>query len=211
MWRAADNNSLRIYTTTIPAANRLYTLMHDPQYRLAVAWQNVGYNQPPHPGFFLGDGMSPAPRPNITHLDTLPPAFKRLTPSTTTLWPPNHRMVSISIDAEAVDLIDPSPHTRIVSVASNEPVDGVDDGHTAPDWEITGALTVNLRAERSGSGSGRLRAGGAAASHTEARVSVERAEAGRVYTIVVEAEDASGNTTRERVAVSVPRDGSRRR
>ena len=31
--------------------------MQDPQYRLAVAWQNVGYNQPPHPGFFLGHGF----------------------------------------------------------------------------------------------------------------------------------------------------------
>jgi hypothetical protein len=36
--------------------------MHDPQYRLAIAWQNVGYNQPPHPSFFLGDGMAPPPR-----------------------------------------------------------------------------------------------------------------------------------------------------
>jgi rhamnogalacturonan endolyase len=204
IWRAADNNSLRIYTTTIPATNRLYTLMHDPQYRLAIAWQNVGYNQPPHPGFFLGDGMSPPPRPAITHLDTLPPAFKTLTPSATTLWPPNHRMVSISIDAEAVDLIDPAPHARIVGVSSNEPIDGPADGHTAPDWEITGALTVNLRAERAGSGSGRLRAEGATASHAEARMPVEGAEAGRVYTIIVEARDASGNTTRQRVTVSVP-------
>jgi rhamnogalacturonan endolyase len=62
IWRSADNTALRIYTTTIPAVNRLFTLMHDPEYRLAVAWQNVGYNQPPHPGFFLGHGMS-APRP----------------------------------------------------------------------------------------------------------------------------------------------------
>lgn len=66
IWRTADNRELRIYTTTIPTEHRLYTLMHDPQYRLAVAWQNVAYNQPPHPGFFLGDGMKPAPRPNIT-------------------------------------------------------------------------------------------------------------------------------------------------
>ena len=44
IWRAADNTSLRIYSTTIPATNRIYTLMHDPQYRLAIAWQNVGYN-----------------------------------------------------------------------------------------------------------------------------------------------------------------------
>ena len=40
--------------------------MHDPQYRVAIAWQNVGYNQPPHPGFFLGDGMTPPPHPRIS-------------------------------------------------------------------------------------------------------------------------------------------------
>ena len=62
IWRSADNESLRIYTTTIPAATRLPTLMHDPQYRVAIAWQNVGYNQPPHPSFFIGDKMAPPPR-----------------------------------------------------------------------------------------------------------------------------------------------------
>ena len=41
IWRAADNTSLRIYSTTIPAVNRIYTLMHDPQYRLGIAWQNM--------------------------------------------------------------------------------------------------------------------------------------------------------------------------
>jgi rhamnogalacturonan endolyase len=66
IWRSADNKELRIYVSTIPTEHRLYTLMHDPQYRLAVAWQNVGYNQPPHPGFFLGDGMKAPPRPRIT-------------------------------------------------------------------------------------------------------------------------------------------------
>ena len=64
--RTTDNHELRIFSTTIPTEHRLYTLMHDPQYRLAIAWQNVAYNQPPHPGFFLGDGMKPAPRPHIT-------------------------------------------------------------------------------------------------------------------------------------------------
>ena len=59
IWRTANNRSLRIYTSAIPTAIRLPTLMHDPQYRLAVAWQNVGYNQPPHPGFFLGHGFKP--------------------------------------------------------------------------------------------------------------------------------------------------------
>ena len=57
IWRTRDNKELRIFITTNPTENRLPTLMHDPQYRLSVAWQNVGYNQPTQPGFFLGDGM----------------------------------------------------------------------------------------------------------------------------------------------------------
>jgi len=64
-FRTADNKNLRIYTTTIPTHHRIYTLMHDPQYRLAIATQNVGYNQPPHTSFFLGTGMKQAPKPNI--------------------------------------------------------------------------------------------------------------------------------------------------
>lgn len=57
IWRTTDNTELRIFTTTIPSKNRMPTLMHDPQYRLAIAWQNSAYNQPPHPGFYLGEGM----------------------------------------------------------------------------------------------------------------------------------------------------------
>lgn len=57
--------SLRLYTTTIPTGHRLTTLMHDPQYRLSVAWQNVSYNKPPHPSFFLGEGMKPPVRTQI--------------------------------------------------------------------------------------------------------------------------------------------------
>ena len=65
IWRTADNKELRIYTTTLPTDRRLYTLMHDPVYRLSVAWQNVAYNQPTQTGFYLGDGMAPPPRPPI--------------------------------------------------------------------------------------------------------------------------------------------------
>ncbi len=72
IWRERNNAALRIYTTTIPTTSRIYTLMHDRQYREAIAWQNTAYNQPPHPSFFLGDGMAPPPTPNIvTSLDTL--------------------------------------------------------------------------------------------------------------------------------------------
>ena len=65
IWRTADGNELRIFTTTIPTEHRIYTLMHDPVYRLGIAWQNVAYNQPAHTGFYLGEGMKSPPRPNI--------------------------------------------------------------------------------------------------------------------------------------------------
>ncbi|MFT3824426.1 MAG: carbohydrate-binding protein [Chitinophagaceae bacterium] len=65
IFRTSDNTALRIYSTTITATNRIYTLMHDPQYRVAIAWQNSAYNQPPHPGFYLGGDMAAAPTPNI--------------------------------------------------------------------------------------------------------------------------------------------------
>jgi rhamnogalacturonan endolyase len=64
--RAADGKELRIYVSTIATEHRLPTLMHDPQYRLSVAWQNVAYNQPPHTSYFLGAGMRPPPRAMIS-------------------------------------------------------------------------------------------------------------------------------------------------
>jgi rhamnogalacturonan endolyase len=60
-----NGDTMRLVTTTIPTEHRIYTLMHDPMYRLAVAWQNVVYNKPPQVGFYLGDGMAPPPKPNI--------------------------------------------------------------------------------------------------------------------------------------------------
>ena len=65
IFRTTDNKELRIFTTTIPTEHKMYTLMHDPQYRMAIAWQNVAYNQPPHPSFYIGEDMKKAPKPNI--------------------------------------------------------------------------------------------------------------------------------------------------
>jgi len=67
VWRTNDSSALRIYTTTAVTDKRIYTLMHDPVYRLGIAWQNVAYNQPPHTGFYLGEGMSTPPVPNIRY------------------------------------------------------------------------------------------------------------------------------------------------
>ncbi|MFT4203839.1 MAG: rhamnogalacturonan lyase [Chitinophagaceae bacterium] len=68
IYRTADNKELRIFSTTIPTNLKFYTLMNDPQYRLSIAWQNVGYNQPPHTGFYFGDGMANPPKPNIKYV-----------------------------------------------------------------------------------------------------------------------------------------------
>jgi len=113
--------------------------------------------------------------------DATPPTITSVTASPNVLWPPNHKMVAVTITIVAADDSGPVPTCRIISVSSNEPADGSGDGHAAPDWEITGPLTVNLRAERSGSGSGRR------------------------YTITVECTDSAGNSATASVIVTVPK------
>jgi len=85
------------------------------------------------------------------------------------LWPPNHKMVKVIISAVVYDE-DPGPTWRIAAVASTEPESGLAGGDPAPDWEILTDHTVNLRAERFGTGEG------------------------RTYTVTIEATDASGRT-----------------
>ena len=65
IFRTSDGMNLFLCTTPFVTDKRIYTLMHDPQYRVAIAWQNSGYNQPPYPGFFLGNDMAEPPAPNI--------------------------------------------------------------------------------------------------------------------------------------------------
>ena len=108
------------------------------------------------------------------------PVIAAVTTDTPVLWPPNHRMVSVRVSAMVTDDQDPTPAVRIVSIESDEAVDGDDDGSTSPDWAITGDLTADLRAERSGSGDG------------------------RVYTVTVAAEDDAGNESTSTVTVKVP-------
>jgi rhamnogalacturonan endolyase len=72
VYRTSKNDALRIYTTTQPTTNRLYTLMHDPVYRMSVATENVAYNQPPEPGIYIGPGMTlPESKPNIKYYGTV--------------------------------------------------------------------------------------------------------------------------------------------
>lgn len=117
----------------------------------------------------------------ITVRDKMPPSIQLLSVTPVVLWPPNHKMIPASIMASASDNCDSSVTARIISVTSNEPEMGTGDGDTAPDWEITGALTLLLRAERAGTGDG------------------------RIYTILLRATDSSGNLAEKTAQVLVPK------
>jgi hypothetical protein len=123
---------------------------------------------------------------DVTIVDTTPPEVA-LSVTPEVLWPPNHRLVPVNVVASVSDVCDENPVCQIVSVGSNEPVNGSGDGNTAPDWETNGDLEVSLRAERSGNGNGRL------------------------YSIMVECSDASGKSSAETVTVSVPHDKGKKK
>ncbi|MEO3790721.1 cellulose binding domain-containing protein [Nonomuraea sp. B10E15] len=65
IWPTTDDRALRIYATPHATTTKIHTLLHDPQYRVALAWQNTAYNQPPHPSFFIGDAMGTPPQPDV--------------------------------------------------------------------------------------------------------------------------------------------------
>jgi hypothetical protein len=114
---------------------------------------------------------------SVSVVDSTPPRITQLTATPATIWPPNHKMVPISLTATSSDVCGAAA-CRIVSVASNEPVNGHGDGNTGPDWQITGPSTVDLRAERAGGGS-------------------------RIYTLTVRCSDPSGNAATDTVNVAV--------
>jgi len=63
--KESNSSALRVYTTTDVTKRRIYTLMHDPTYRMQVTFEQSSYNQPPHPGFMIGPGMPDPPKPDI--------------------------------------------------------------------------------------------------------------------------------------------------
>lgn len=102
IFRKDDNTSIRIYSTNIPTTHRLYTLMHDPQYRVAIAWQNSAYNQPPHPGFYLGVDMAPQTQPNVVTANATLATndFSNEGPSANAILYPNPTAQTFTIVAE---------------------------------------------------------------------------------------------------------------
>ena len=102
IFRKTDNTAIRIYTTNIPTTHKLYTLMHDTQYRVAIAWQNSAYNQPPHPGFYLGVDMVTHTQPNIvtTNATLATNSFSNEAPSANAILYPNPTSQTFTIKAE---------------------------------------------------------------------------------------------------------------
>jgi hypothetical protein len=113
----------------------------------------------------------------VTVVDNTAPAIESVTPSISSLWPNNHRMQEVTVTVNSNDNC--PGNCEIISVVSNEPENGPGDGDTDPDYEITGDNTVNLRAERSGTGTG------------------------RIYTITVRCTDGSGNSSTASTTVVV--------
>ncbi|WP_308706261.1 RICIN domain-containing protein [Marinoscillum sp. MHG1-6] len=97
LMRTPSSSALVFFVSTDVTNYRIRTLMHDPQYRLAIAWQNVGYNQPPHPSFYLGEGMVTPPKPDIRSADPCLSSLKTL---------PFGEYTSTQLAAEGVSLDD---------------------------------------------------------------------------------------------------------
>ncbi len=128
-------------------------------------------------------GQSDEDTTSVGVVDTTAPALA-LSASPSVLWPPNHKLVSVTVTPTVTDACDDSPVLRLVSITSNEGDLANGAGHTSPDIQDAQFGTDDrqflLRAERQGGGTG------------------------RIYTITYAAEDASGNVTTRQVTVTVP-------
>lgn len=128
------------------------------------------------------NGNSATKTATVTVKDNIAPSITSTTPNPAVLWPPNHKMVPVTVSIQSTDNCAGSG-CKIISVTSNEPLNSTGDGNTEMDWMITGDFSVNLRAERSGN------------------------LTGRIYTITMECTDASGNKTTSSTTVTVPHNG----
>jgi len=127
------------------------------------------------------NGKSASKTAEVTVEDNIHPIIGSVEAGPAVLWPPDHKMQPVVVTLSSTDNC-PGSSCRIVAVSSNEVVNAAGDGNTQTDWQITGSHTVSLRAERSGTGTG------------------------RIYTITIECTDASGNTSRSSTSVAVPHD-----
>jgi FG-GAP-like repeat/Thrombospondin type 3 repeat len=133
------------------------------------------------------DGQSGTAETEVLVRDTVAPTLT-LAATPGELWPPNHRMVPVSVGWQVNDVCDPAPTVRLVGVSSSEPDDGEGDGDGRTTGDIAGTESgtpdpeLSLRAERDGDGPG------------------------RVYELTYQAVDGSGNQVSAVGVVTVPHD-----
>jgi uncharacterized repeat protein (TIGR01451 family) len=114
-----------------------------------------------------------------------PPVISGVAADPSVLWPPNHKLVNVTVNYTVTDNCPLPPGSCTLSVTSNEPINGTGDGNTSPDWIVLDDHHVLLRAERAGNGNGRM------------------------YTITITCIDSGGNSSSESVTVTVPHDRGR--
>jgi uncharacterized repeat protein (TIGR01451 family) len=114
-----------------------------------------------------------------------PPTISNATADPSSLWPPNHRMVNVTVSYDVTDNCPLPLGSCTLSVTSNEPVLGRGSGNTSPDWIVVDDHHVLLRAEREGGGNG------------------------RVYTTTITCTDSGGNSSSDQVEVTVSHDQGR--
>ncbi len=124
IWRNSNNSQLMIFTTTAVTNHKLRTLMHDIQYREAIAWQNTAYNQPPHPSFFIGDGMATPPTPELYFVGDNPNDSQPVSSSSSPSSTPDSSSVSSS-SAGSIEV-------NLGGSAGN--------GQAILNWTVTGAV-----------------------------------------------------------------------
>jgi len=115
-----------------------------------------------------------------------PPTITGAAADPSILWPPNHRMINVTVSYDVTDNCPLPFGACTLTVTSNEPVFGHGSGHTSPDWIVVDDHHVLLRAEREGGGNG------------------------RIYTTTITCTDSGGNSSDAQVEVVVPHDQGRR-
>ena len=168
--RTADADSAKKAAAPMPALRGTTAVRHLEQIGFSVA------NGADNGGSSSGSVYVFAPT-------NQPPNCNGATPSISTIWPPNHKMINVTI--QGVTDPDGDPVTiNIDQIKQNEPTDGTGDGHTCPDGAGIGTSTAQVRAERSAQGNG------------------------RVYTIYFTASDGNGGSCQGSVTVCVPKSGN---
>jgi hypothetical protein len=146
-------------TAAIPASNTPYS---------------IGFSFAGDANFAGATGTS-----SLRVTDTTAPSIGGVSTTPGNLGPPNHKLIDVLVGYTAADFSGAPSCT--VSVSSNEPINGLGDGNTSIDWKVIDPHHVQLRAERAGTGTG------------------------RIYTIAVRCTDSFGNTSSASGTVSVPR------